>query len=112
MELTHNSSNVSLVLRAAFGAMPAVERALKLVSGLAVEKVASSCCGMAGAFGYEAKHFDVSMQMAELALLPAVRAERADTLIVADAVSCRQIRDGAKREARHIARVLASALAC
>ena len=54
----------------AFGAMPAVERALKLVPGLAVETVESSCCGMAGAFGYEAKHYDVSMKMAEASLLP------------------------------------------
>ncbi|HUL81868.1 MAG TPA: FAD-binding and (Fe-S)-binding domain-containing protein, partial [Gammaproteobacteria bacterium] len=57
----------------AFGAMPSVLEALKLVPGLAIETIASSCCGMAGAFGYEARHFDVSLRMAELALLPAVR---------------------------------------
>jgi Fe-S oxidoreductase len=66
---------------------------------------------MAGSFGYEAKHYDVSLRMAELALLPAVRNAARDTLIVADGTSCRhQIADGTEREAVHVARVLASAL--
>jgi Fe-S oxidoreductase len=66
---------------------------------------------MAGAFGYQAQHLDVSMRMAELALLPAVRAAGADTVIVADGTSCRhQIQDGAAREAVHVARVLAECL--
>jgi FAD/FMN-containing dehydrogenase/Fe-S oxidoreductase len=95
----------------AFGAMSAVESVLRLVPGLEVETVTSSCCGMAGAFGYEAEHFGVSMQMAELSLLPAVRAAAADTMIVADGTSCRhQIHDGAGREAMHVARVLCAAL--
>jgi FAD/FMN-containing dehydrogenase/Fe-S oxidoreductase len=96
----------------AFGAMGAVERALALVPGLAVETIESSCCGMAGAFGYDAKHYDVSMEMAEASLLPKVRAAEPGTLIVADGTSCRhQIRDGAGREALHVARVLEKALA-
>jgi FAD/FMN-containing dehydrogenase/Fe-S oxidoreductase len=95
----------------AFGAMPAVIQTLKLVPGLEVETIESSCCGMAGAFGYQARHFDVSMKMAELSLLPQVRAAPEDTLLVADGTSCRQqIRDGAGREAWHAARVLRSAL--
>ena len=95
----------------AFGVMPAVERTLRLVPGLAVETVASSCCGMAGAFGYEAEHYETSMAMAELGLLPAVRAADRDTLIVAAGTSCRrQIADGADREAWHVARVLEQAL--
>ena len=66
---------------------------------------------MAGAFGYEASHYEVSMRMAELALLPKVRAADAATLIVADGTSCRhQIADGAAREALHVARVLERAL--
>jgi Fe-S oxidoreductase len=82
------------------------------VPGLKVEAIESSCCGMAGSFGYDAAHFDVSMKMAELSLLPAVRAADADTLIVADGTSCRhQIADGAGREALHVARVLERALA-
>jgi FAD/FMN-containing dehydrogenase/Fe-S oxidoreductase len=96
----------------AFGAMPAVERVLGLVPGLAVETVESSCCGMAGAFGYEARHYDVSLKMAEAALLPKVRAADGATLIVADGTSCRhQIADGSGRAAIHVARVLERALA-
>jgi len=95
----------------AFDAMPAVQKVLQLVPELAVEVVTSSCCGMAGAFGYEAAHYEVSMKMAEASLLPAVRKADADTLIVADGTSCRhQIHDGAQREAVHVARVLEAAL--
>lgn len=95
----------------AFGAMPAVERVLGLVPGLAVETIQSSCCGMAGAFGYEAEHVDVSKRMAEASLLPAVRDGAADTIVVADGTSCRhQIADGSGRDAIHVAQVLASAI--
>jgi len=95
----------------AFAVMPAVERVLRLVPQLEVETIESSCCGMAGSFGYEADHYDVSMKMAEASLLPKVRAADADTLIVADGVSCRhQIADGAQRGAMHVARVLQLAL--
>ena len=66
---------------------------------------------MAGAFGYEAQHFDISMKMAESRLLPAVRGAASTTLVVADGFSCRhQIRDGSGREALHAARVLERAL--
>ena len=96
----------------AFAVMPDVERVLKLVPGLAVETIESSCCGMAGAFGYEAAHYEVSMKMAELSLLPKVRTAARDELVVADGTSCRhQIHDGAGREALHVARVLERALA-
>jgi Fe-S oxidoreductase len=96
----------------AFAAMGAVEKALGLVPGLEVSVINSSCCGMAGAFGYEADHHTASMAMAELDLLPAVRAAEADTILVADGTSCRhQIHDGAGREAVHVARVLERALA-
>jgi FAD/FMN-containing dehydrogenase/Fe-S oxidoreductase len=96
----------------AFGAMSAVQKSLALIPDLAVSTIESSCCGMAGAFGYEASHYDVSMQMAEASLLPAVRAAAADTIIVADGTSCRhQIADGAGREAIHVARLLEQALA-
>src|SRR4029450_12030970 len=84
----------------AFGVMPAIEAALKLVPELAVETVETSCCGMAGAFGYGVDTIDVSLKMAELALLPAVRKAEADTLIVADGTSCRhQTKDGTGRAA-------------
>jgi FAD/FMN-containing dehydrogenase/Fe-S oxidoreductase len=95
----------------AFGAMEAMTGCLGLVPGLDAQVIESSCCGMAGAFGYEAEHHAISMRMAELALLPAVRAAAPDTLIIADGTSCRhQILDGAGRHAVHAARVLANAL--
>ncbi len=95
----------------AFGAMGAVEKVLALVPALRVTPLESSCCGMAGSFGYEAEHHAISMKMAEASLLPAVRGARADALIVADGTSCRhQIADGAQREALHVARVLEAAL--
>jgi len=94
-----------------FAAMGAVESTLRLIPELAVETVESSCCGMAGSFGYAAETADVSLRMGELSLLPAVRKADADTLVVADGTSCRhQIHDGAAREALHVARVLAMSL--
>jgi Fe-S oxidoreductase len=96
----------------AFGAMGAVESVLRLIPGLKVETVESSCCGMAGSFGYEAEHYEVSMKMGEAGLLPAVRKALSDTLIVADGTSCRhQIEHGAKRQAMHVVRALEQALA-
>jgi Fe-S oxidoreductase len=95
----------------AFDAMRAVVRVLALIPGLKVETVESSCCGMAGSFGYEAEHFDISMRMAELSLLPAVRKANPDTMVVADGTSCRhQIHDGSGRAALHVASVLQMAL--
>jgi len=95
----------------ALGTMPAVVAALQLVPGLSVKTIESSCCGMAGAFGYQEDHYEVSMRMAERSLLPAVRGAPADALIVADGTSCRhQIEDGAGRRAVHVARVLEAAL--
>ncbi|WP_395685951.1 FAD-binding and (Fe-S)-binding domain-containing protein [Caenimonas koreensis] len=94
----------------AFAAVSPIIDVLQLVPGMQCELVESSCCGMAGSFGYEASHHDVSMQMAELSLLPAVRA-RPDAIVVADGTSCRhQIHDGAQREAIHAAVLLAGQL--
>lgn len=91
----------------AFGAFPAAVKALRRVPGMEVKPIASSCCGMAGAFGYEAKNLETSKAMAELSLLPAVRAAPAGDVIVADGTSCRhQIADLTGREALHSIRVL------
>ncbi len=95
----------------AFDAVTPIQTVLGLIPGLKIELIESSCCGMAGSFGYEKDHIEVSMKMAELSLLPAVRKADANTLLVADGTSCRhQIHDGAQREAVHVARVLAESL--
>ena len=95
----------------ALGALTPVQQVLGLIPDLEVELIESSCCGMAGAFGYGSETYEVSMRMGELSLLPRVRAAKADHLIVADGTSCRhQIADGAGREALHVAQILNSAL--
>jgi Fe-S oxidoreductase len=94
-----------------FGVMGAVTKTLGLIEGLHVEMVESSCCGMAGAFGYGADTYDTSMAMGELSLLPAVRAASAQTRVVADGFSCRhQIKDGTGRRAQHVVTVLRESL--
>ncbi|MDB5315361.1 MAG: FAD-binding oxidoreductase, partial [Rhodospirillales bacterium] len=96
----------------AFGAFPAAIALLAAIPGLKVVPITSSCCGMAGNFGYEAKNLATSKAMAELALLPALRRTSAEDLIVADGTSCRhQIGDLAGREAVHAVRILDRALA-
>ena len=94
-----------------FGAFPAALAALRKIDGATVKPIESSCCGMAGAFGYGAETLDASKAMAELSLLPAVRAAADADLIVADGTSCRhQIADLSGREALHAVRVLDMAL--
>ena len=94
-----------------FGAFPAALAALRLVPELTAHPIASSCCGMAGAFGYQTETQVESRAMAEAALIPAVRAAAVEDIIVADGTSCRhQIRDLAGREAIHSVRVLERAL--
>ena len=96
----------------AFDAVSPIEKILALIPELKTTLIESSCCGMAGSFGYEAKHLEISKQMAELNLLPAIRKSDANTLIVADGTSCRhQIADGTDRQALHVAIVLQRALA-
>lgn len=94
----------------AFAAVAPIMTVLRLIPDANPELIESSCCGMAGSFGYEAEHVDVSLQMAELSLLPTVRANP-KALIVADGTSCRhQIRDGSQRDAVHVAKLLAGLL--
>jgi FAD/FMN-containing dehydrogenase/Fe-S oxidoreductase len=86
--------------------------ALSLPRNYAVEVIPSGCCGMAGSFGYEREHYDVSMQIGELVLFPAVRGAGADTILAAPGTSCRhQIADGTGRRALHPAEILHAALA-
>ncbi|KPF52147.1 lactate dehydrogenase [beta proteobacterium AAP51] len=94
----------------AFGAISPVLEVLKLIPGAQPQLIESSCCGMAGNFGFEARHQAVSMQMAELSLLPAIR-QQPSAVVVADGTSCRhQIEHGAQRQAVHAAQLLASLL--
>jgi FAD/FMN-containing dehydrogenase/Fe-S oxidoreductase len=96
----------------AFGAIDAAVTTLKLIPDLAVETFASTCCGMAGAFGYEAEHYEMSLRIGELEVLPKIRAALPDTLLAACGTSCRhQIADTTGREARHIVRILDDACA-
>jgi Fe-S oxidoreductase len=79
---------------------------LRLIPGATPELIGTSCCGMAGSFGYDANHYELSMQMAESSLLPAIR-NKPVAVVVADGTSCRhQIRDGSARAAMHTARLL------
>jgi Fe-S oxidoreductase len=84
---------------------------LELPAGHKVTIIPSGCCGMAGSFGYESEHFDLSQQIGELVLFPAVRAASAETIIAAPGTSCRhQIRDGTGRSALHPIEILHAAL--
>ena len=89
---------------------PALE-ALALTGAERIEEIPTTCCGMAGSNGYEAEHYERSLEAAEAALFPAIRAAPASAEIVAAGTSCRQqIRTGTGRDARHPAQVLADAL--
>ena len=91
----------------AFNTVSASVAALKSVQGIAVETFESTCCGMAGAFGYEAEHHEMSLKIGELVVLPKMRSADPATVLAASGTSCRhQIRDGAGREALHVARIL------
>ena len=95
----------------AFDALTPVQTVLSWIPGLNVSTIESSCCGMAGSFGYEAEHHAASMAMAEMSLLPAIRNRTEGTVVVADGTSCRhQIQDGADAQATHTAVLLAQAL--
>jgi FAD/FMN-containing dehydrogenase/Fe-S oxidoreductase len=96
----------------AFATVGAAVKALQLIPDLTVETFDSTCCGMAGSFGYEAEHHEMSLKIGELGVLPKMRAAPPDTLLIACGTSCRhQIADLAGREARHIVRLLDDASA-
>ncbi|MGE3782760.1 MAG: FAD-binding and (Fe-S)-binding domain-containing protein [Alphaproteobacteria bacterium] len=91
----------------AFGTINAAAEALRLIPELTVETFDSTCCGMAGSFGLEAEHYDISMRIGELGVLPKIRAASPETMLAACGTSCRhQIAEGAGREARHIVQIL------
>ncbi|WP_286588353.1 FAD-binding and (Fe-S)-binding domain-containing protein [Sphingobacterium sp. N143] len=95
----------------AFHLVTVTEQVLSFPANYSVEVIPSGCCGMAGSFGYESEHYDLSMKVAELVLLPTVRKTDTHTLIAAAGTSCRhQIKDGAARVAHHPVEILYEAL--
>ena len=96
--------------KALIGLVPTI-RTLQLPVNYQVRLIPSGCCGMAGSFGYEAEHFDISMQIGELVLFPTIRDEPDDHLIAATGTSCRhQIHDGTRRKSLHPAQILREAV--
>ena len=91
-----------------------VSNSIEIIDGVEMYRISeidSGCCGMAGAFGYESEHYEISLAMAERRLLPAVRAADEETLVVANGTSCRQqILHGSGRRALHPAEVLAASV--
>lgn len=95
----------------AVSSLVASKKALSLPKNYTVQLIPSGCCGMAGSFGYEAEHYDVSMKVGELVLFPAVRQQPEAVIIAAPGTSCRhQIKDGTSRAASHPAEILFAAL--
>jgi FAD/FMN-containing dehydrogenase/Fe-S oxidoreductase len=95
----------------AISSLVAAKKALSLPENFEVQLIPSGCCGMAGSFGYEKEHYDLSMQIGELVLFPTVRSQPVEVDIVASGTSCRhQIHDGTKRHAKHAAEILYAAL--
>ena len=91
----------------AFDAVKPIQKVLNMIKGLEVELIDTSCCGMAGAFGYNKKTYDVSIKMAQEKLFPAISKTKSETTIIADGTSCRcQIKDGINRDAVHLAQFL------
>jgi FAD/FMN-containing dehydrogenase/Fe-S oxidoreductase len=91
----------------AFATVGTAVKALQMIPGLAVETFDSTCCGMAGSFGYEVEHYEMSLKIGELGVLPKIRAAPPDALLAANGTSCRhQIADATGREARHLVRIL------
>jgi Fe-S oxidoreductase len=84
---------------------------LSLPENYSVQTIPSGCCGMAGSFGYEKEHYELSMKIGELVLFPAVRNQPAETIIAAPGTSCRhQIKDGTGTIAKHSVEILYEAL--
>lgn len=95
----------------ALSSLTKAKKTLSLPVNYEVQMIPSGCCGMAGSFGYEAEHYEVSMTIGEMVLFPSVRSSAVDEIIVAPGHSCRhQIYDGTKKEALHPVEVLLEAL--
>ena len=111
---TENKQHIKLHGHCQQKSIASTEATIKLLSlpkNYTVEEISSGCCGMAGSFGYEKEHYDLSMKIGELVLFPAIREASEKTIIAAPGTSCRhQIKDGTKRTAYHPVEVLYDAL--
>ena len=96
--------------KALVGTGPAMQ-VLKSIPGCDVREIQSGCCGMAGSFGMEKEHYEMSMSIGEMALFPAIRDEEGEFEIVAEGISCRQqIQHGTEKSAMHLVELLADAM--
>ena len=96
--------------KALVGTSPAM-KLLKKIPGLTTSEINSGCCGMAGSFGFDKDHFDISMDIGEMTLFPKIRKESEDVMIISEGVSCRQqIQEGTKRDSKHVVQVIADYL--
>jgi FAD/FMN-containing dehydrogenase/Fe-S oxidoreductase len=113
-QFTNDRKNIKLhghCQQKALSSVAHTVRMLSLPQNYTVEVIPSGCCGMAGSFGYEKEHYDLSMKIGELVLFPAVRKQQQDVIIAAPGTSCRhQVKDGTGRKALHPAEVLYEAL--
>ena len=95
----------------ALSSLTPVKKILSKMGSNEVHMIPSGCCGMAGSFGYEKEHYDLSMQIGELVLFPTVRKQPKDVIIAAAGTSCRhQIKDGTDRKAKHPVEIIWDAL--
>ena len=96
--------------KALVGTQP-VMKLLRSIPGCNARETEAGCCGMAGSFGFETEHYDISLKIGEQSLFPAIRSQSGDSLIIAEGVSCRQqIQGGTGKGAKHLVEVLADAL--
>ena len=105
------NSNLLLFYRKVLSTQDALKNILSIPANYSVSTIPSGCCGMAGSFGYEQEHYEVSQQVGELVLFPAVRKLKTNHIIAAAGTSCRhQIKDGTSVNALHPIEILFHAL--
>ena len=113
-QFTHSSQHIKLhghCHQKALASTGSTKFVLSFPTNYTVEEIPSGCCGMAGSFGFEKEHYDMSMKVGELVLFPVVRDCEPDTIIAAPGTSCRhQIKDGTKRDALHPVEIMYDAL--
>ena len=116
MSILFNETNQHVKLHGhchqkAIGSTEATKQMLSFIQGTTIEEIPSGCCGMAGSFGYEKEHFDISMNIGSLVLFPAVKNVKEGEIIAAPGTSCRhQILDGTNQKAKHPIEILYAAL--